>query len=156
MQSSLFECEVADHDYISSHAHADVLRELSLRNVHLCGERGWEEVAQELRGPLKLNFVSLLSMFDDTSSRLYGSAYLSRARLNQAARQLIGWSRESDFGIANTEGAVMMWHKENYVHNPRLHLVDGDDDEDDDEDDDDDEEDGDDDFEEVADDDVGT
>ena len=126
---------------IASHAHADVLCELRLRNVYLLGERGWEAVAQELRGPLKLNFLALSSMSDQVSSRLYGNAYLSKNRINQVARQLMGWSRESDFCTAKSEGAVLMWHKKNYVNNSLL-LFDSDDsdDEDEDEDDDDDDE----------------
>ena len=152
---------MTNEELLASHAHADVLRELRLRNVYLLGEQGGEEVAQELRGPLKLNFLALYSMSDQVSSRLYDTAYLSKKRITQTARQLMGWSRADDFGIANSVGAVTMWHKENYVHNPLLHLVDGEDsDEDEDDDDEDDndeeeEEDDDDDDDQYGDDDYG-
>ena len=132
--------QMTNDESIGSHAHADVLREFRLRNVHLRGERGWDEVAQELRGPLKLTFLTMYSMSDQVSSRLYENACRSKNRITQVARQLMGWSRQSDFGIATSMVGVTMWHKEKHVHNPLLYLIDGDDSDDEDEDDDDDDE----------------
>ena len=138
----LFELSNANPRIITSHAHADVLRELTLRNIQVRGEKAWEDVAKDLCGPMKLNFVSLSSMSDEVSSILYGNPYIGHVRTVQTAHNFMRWIREGEYGMATRWYAAVAWHKENYVPKAGIYLVDGDhddnehsgDDEDEDED----------------------
>ncbi len=57
-------------------AHKGTLRELTFRNVYLCGEEGWADAAKEIGKYLRLRQVSILGVCDDVSRAETGNAYL--------------------------------------------------------------------------------
>ncbi|KAG6986640.1 hypothetical protein G7Y79_00075g099120 [Physcia stellaris] len=84
-----------------SHSHADVLRELRLRNNFLVGPKDWKEAAAELGKILKLDLVALSSM--------------DVAIAQATARWFMQRVPNSDLGMVGDGGFVVAWHKQNYT-----------------------------------------
>ena len=94
-----------------SHSHADVLRELRLRNNFLVGPTNWEEAAAELGKILKLDLIALSSMCDEDSIH---EPYNDPQRVQATARWFMQRVPSSDLGMVGDRGFVVAWHKQNY------------------------------------------
>ena len=57
-------------------AHKDTLRELLFRNVYLCGDEGWADVAEEVGKYLRLRKIEILGVADEVTRERTDGPYL--------------------------------------------------------------------------------
>ena len=57
-------------------AHKDTLREVSFRNIYICGDEGWLDVAEEVGKYLRLRKIRILGVADDLSREMNDDPYL--------------------------------------------------------------------------------
>ena len=57
-------------------AHKDTLREVSFRNIYICGDEGWTDVAEEVGKYLRLRKVRIIGVADDVTRERNDDPYL--------------------------------------------------------------------------------